>query len=219
MAKAYEPASLKKMHPQMDQLVSLIETHRASFNTPPIGPLGCQIAIKPHYEHLGPAIQLAIHPGRLMSFIVFNSHDEIRLQELARGLPPMQGRDPPLCNCMRISIRTREPRFPIAPTRPRVPTIIDTVVMLPKGADADAWYNLLLDICTAEFKMVSNDIDEAENVVYNDPSRMAEAMVCVHYGEPGRKIFKRVQTCGNEHAPACRNVMPLGGVLMRRNFE
>ena len=209
------PESIRKFHPQMPKLMEEIELHWSNFRRAPLGPLGANIAIKPNFRHLSAAIELSIHPQSVISFIVFSSQDEALMRLLMIKCDPASDSPArlrkPLNDLARIFIRREEPRYVLTrppPSRSDGATrLIDTVAVVSKtAAEADAWFNLLCDFM-AEDKLVFNDVERADAFVIASRARNVATMVCEAFGKPGRRIFKRNQTYGNEHVPACRKLM------------
>ena len=98
------------LHPDMPQLLKLISKNAKAFKSPPIGPIGLYVGVKPEYAHLGPAVELGIHPANMISFIVYSGPDEVKMRELVNSIKP----DPrirvvPLARLIRFAIRTVEP--------------------------------------------------------------------------------------------------------------
>ena len=102
-AKIEELAELKKasfdrvhiMHPDMPELLKLIEQHKKQFVTVPVGPLGLNIAIRPEHKALAAAAETAMGGKMLLSFAVHQSgdnksatKDEQLLRKLMRQVKP-----------------------------------------------------------------------------------------------------------------------------------
>ena len=158
----------------------------------------------------------AIRPQAIVGFIVFSSKDEVLLRKLMRGLTQKNKNRLPLYNLCRVAMRKEQPRH--APTKGATEsaageavTLIETLNLSSKAPkEADAWYNYLLDVCNGEDKMVFTSAEEAEKHVYEASTIRAQAIACPEYQQPGRKVFKRNKTTGNEHVGYCHLPWPRG---------
>ena len=195
---------VSQLHPDMPQLLQLIEKHKSKFQTKPLGPLGNNISIKSDFEHLSAAIELAIGRPFLLAFAVFSNDDEKVLRKVLEEVRPCQrmAKAPPqfqLRNMLRVGIRSQQARFTLAQRPKNAPTaLMQTLDITAKGRDADMWFNFLCDSCNAEHRMVFTDREEAQKAVWSSKAENAEAIVCADFGQEPRKVIKRKGTTGSE---------------------
>ena len=201
---------LAQLHPDMSQLLDLLKKHAKDFASPPLGPIGAHIAVQSKHATLGAAVELAIHPNNLCSFIVFSKADEMKLHDLLKKVKPKQN-VMPLRDLARVAWRSVEPRFTLKQSGQRAANapvrLIDAVDVTAPGADGDAFYNFLLDSCSAEHKLVFDNVQEAQRVVWSSRERFAEAIACPGYSQPARKVLKRNETTGSEPLHGNRNML------------
>ena len=199
---------VSQLHPDMPQLLKLIDQHKGEFQTKPMGPLGANISVKPEYEHLHAAIECAVNPTFLISFGVFSGKDEVLLRKLLAQLPARNGRRP-LSSIVRcVVIEKLQPRFNLSKRPNGAPTaLIETIDITAKGRDADMWFNFLCDSCNAEHRMVFTDPEEAQKAVWKSKQQNADGFVCAGFGKEPRKVIKRGNTTGSEGLASSRQLL------------
>ena len=99
------------LHPSMKELLLRLEQRRGQFAAPPLGPLGLHMSVKPEFEAtLGPAVELAVGRGVMLTWIVSCKDDEIKLRSILKELPNIRNA-PPLDFLTQVTIRKPEPRY------------------------------------------------------------------------------------------------------------
>ena len=99
------------LHPSMKELLLRLEQRRGQFAAPPLGPLGLHMSVKPEFEAtLGPAVELAVGRGVMLTWIVSCKDDEIKLRSILKELPNIRNA-PPLDYLTQVTIRKPEPRY------------------------------------------------------------------------------------------------------------
>ena len=198
----------RSLHPEMPQLLELIGKNAKAFGKTPLGPLGLAVQVKPEHAALGPAIESAIGVKTLLCFIVDSPADESALRKLVGQLKPTRY---PLAPFLSISIRQgwdQQPRHKTTRKGGGPTTLIEAIDILAKGNEADAWFNLLLDVSNAELRMVFDDVDEAKKIILSSKDARPEGYVREsNYAAGGLKIFRRGKTEGFEPFGSTRRIL------------
>ena len=208
---AQEP--FMRLHPELPQLLRLIHKHKKQFHTPPLGPVGLHVKVRPEHRQLAAAAEVAMGESFLLTFAVHQSgdgksatEDEQLLRQLVGQVEGRNGRVSRLGAAIRVPMRN----FGQARHTPSGGnsggdggggvSLLDAVeVTSSQGAEADVFFNLLLDDRNAEKTMLFTSVTEAEEAIYRAAGN-ATGIVRPGYDAPARRIMKRGKTMANEYA-------------------
>jgi len=196
----------KALHPQMAELRKLIAREKR-FSSPPIGPVALLINVKKEHEKLTQVVEAAIGHANLLGFIVATNADEVLLRSIMGKMsPPANGsKKLPLSKLVRCFIIPVQPRHKIGTEGRRpAPTLVDALDFQSETHEADQVFNFLCDFAAAESKMLFDDRDKAQRVVYSSADKAAQALSYANGDTMSWKVFKKGDATGFEYAAAPR---------------
>ncbi|CEG36529.1 structural maintenance of chromosomes protein [Plasmopara halstedii] len=159
---------------RIPQLQQLIHQNRHRFSEPPIGPLGLHVKLPEKFMHFAVAIELALK-GTLGSYLVVNGRDKALLDDLKRQIHCPQ-------NQANIIISQRSGRrynnLRLADGDLAAHAICNILEV-----DDDEVFNVLVDVCNCESKLLFETRQSAEKSVLSGSSgnfRMARFVTEVY---------------------------------------
>ncbi|TDH65949.1 hypothetical protein CCR75_005443 [Bremia lactucae] len=160
---------------RIPQLQQLIAHNLSRFALPPIGPLGLYVKLPERYMHFAVAIEVALK-GTLGSYLVVNGRDKALLDELKRQIHCPQNQ----ANII-ISLRNgrRYDSLRLAEGNLAAHAICNILEV-----NNDEVFNALVDVCSAESKLLFDDRQLAETSVLSGSSgtfRMARYVSEVYF--------------------------------------